>query len=64
MKEALTDKQIQLAALSFIELADMKFTSDRAINYKLCITLFNKLSSADNSQLLSDLEHDIERVYY
>jgi hypothetical protein len=64
MEEALTNKQIRVVALSFIELADIRFTSDRAIDFKLCIAPFDKLSYADNSQLLSNLEHDVERVYY
>ena len=55
MIEALQDKQIRLAALSFIELTDIKFGRDRAIDYKLCVAIYDNLASGDDKALIDDL---------
>ena len=59
LKEALTDKQIRLAALSFIELVDIKFKTDSATDYKLCLALYDTLSPkvGDTEKLIDQLSH-------
>lgn len=55
MKEALVDRNIRLAALTFIELVDLKFNSDSATDYKLSIAIFDNLSSDNNTVLFDEL---------
>ncbi|OHT13681.1 hypothetical protein TRFO_16115 [Tritrichomonas foetus] len=54
MKEALGDKQIRLAALSFIELVDIKFKVDRATDYKLVIAIYDILNKTGITERLVD----------
>lgn len=57
MKEALTDSEVRLAALTFIELTDIKFARDSATDYKLVLAIYDKLASGtnDNTEIIQDL---------
>lgn len=55
MKEAFGNRDMRLSTLSFIELVDMKFGSSMAIDYKLCLALYDKLFSSDNDTLIYQL---------
>lgn len=61
LEEALTDKQIRLAVLSFIELVDIKFKLDYAIDYKLAIALYDILAKPNGSN--EDLVSMLINVY-
>ena len=43
--ESFKNKQIRLSVLTFIELVDFKFGTDKSIDYKLVVTIFDYLSS-------------------
>lgn len=49
MRESLMNKSIRLAALTFIELTDFKFKTDFAIDFKLCIAIFDLLTKVNDS---------------
>ena len=58
MKEALVDTEVRLAALTFIELTDIKFGGDSATDYKLALAIYDKLSQQpqiDTDALLNDI---------
>ncbi|EAX91368.1 hypothetical protein TVAG_311190 [Trichomonas vaginalis G3] len=55
MREALLDRNIRLAALTFIELVDLKFNTDSATDYKLCIAIFDNLQNENNTILFDEL---------
>ena len=55
MREALLDRGIRLAALTFIELVDLKFQTDSATDYKLAIAIFDNLASDNNTVLFDEL---------
>lgn len=57
MKEALTDQEVRLAALTFIELTDIKFGFDSATDYKMVLAIYDKLASGtnDNTEIVNDL---------
>ena len=55
MTEALKDKQIRLSALTFIELTDLKFNADKAIDYKICLAVYDALSGDNDAKLIEEL---------
>lgn len=57
-KEALTNKHIRLAALTFIELTDLEFKSDLAVDFKLVISIFDYLKDQPNISLGSSGQSD------
>lgn len=60
MKEALEDKAIRLAALTFIELTDLKFETDSAVDFKIAIAIFDKLFVDGNNDGLID---ELSRIF-
>lgn len=57
-KEALTNRQIRLAALTFIELTDLKFKSDLSVDFKLVISIFDYLKDQPNISIGKDGQPD------
>ena len=55
MRVALRDKQIRLAALTFIELTDQKFNSDHATDYKIALAIYDGLSVDNDPTLVDEL---------
>ena len=62
MREALTNKAIRLAVLTFIELVDLKFDSDAAIDYKLSISIYDQLAK-DNKTNNDILIEELSKIY-
>lgn len=52
---ALDDRQIRLAVLSFIELVDVRFGHGRATDFRLCVSIFDKLADKENQKLIGEL---------
>jgi len=55
MKEALVDENIRLAALTFIELVDIKFQLDIATDYKLSLSIYDSLKSDGPASIIEEI---------
>ncbi|OHT04885.1 hypothetical protein TRFO_27566 [Tritrichomonas foetus] len=55
MKEALGNKPIRLAALTFVELTDLKFKTDLSVDFKLVISIYDYLSGTNDETLSEEL---------
>ena len=55
MRESLYNKGIRLSVLTFIELVDLKFNTDNAIDYKLILNIFDCLFNNLNEEYIQDL---------
>jgi hypothetical protein len=51
------EKEIRVAALSFIELVDLRCATDRAVDFRLCCSILEKIGTDDDEQLIRDLMH-------
>ncbi|OHS97504.1 hypothetical protein TRFO_36296 [Tritrichomonas foetus] len=61
MREAILNKNIRLSALTFIELTDMKFGTDMAVDYRLVVTIFDHLCK-HGASLSSSFNHIINNI--
>jgi len=55
LKEAFTDKEVRLACLTFVELTDIQYGKDNATDYKLLVSIYDKLNGSGDNQVINDL---------
>lgn len=57
LTESLPNPEIRLACLTFIELCDLKYGTDRAVDFKICLNLFDKIESPSVGTLVDFFEN-------